>query len=74
MLLRTMVTGKDNQSLDAHRVLLFFFAVALVAQQVYALVSGHQFDQIAAASAYAGLLAGSGAGLWMKRSTEPGEH
>lgn len=67
----TAVTGKDNQTVDMHRVCLGTLVLALVGLEAYALYRGQRFDAEAFCFGASALLAGSGAGIALKAKTEP---
>lgn len=64
---KTLLTENDNQTFDIHRVLLLVGGLGYVALAAYqVIVKGSAFDYISYSAGFAGLLAGSGAGLMLK--------
>lgn len=65
------LTGADNTTFEIGRLLLVFFSVALVLQDVIALLQGQAFDVAKSAMAYGGLLVAGCGAIRIKASTEP---
>ena len=71
--LKTVFTGKDNQSGDIGRIIWAFSTVALVFHEGWATIVAHQhFDAVSFATACGGLMAAGAAALGLKAKTEPG--
>lgn len=68
---RDMFTGRDNRTYDIGRVLWFQSVQAFILISLYALYKGGTFDPILWGAGLSALIAGGGAGLAMKGSTEP---
>lgn len=66
-----LFTGADNETFDVARILWTLCVVALIAFTAYSLYRGDRFDVASFAGGCAALLFGGGAGVWVKRETEP---
>lgn len=69
---RSLFTGKDNQSGDVGRVLWTFLTVALTALEAHAVYKGAPFDPISFSTGATAILAGGAGALGLKARTEPG--
>lgn len=70
--LKTMLTGKDNQSADVGRVIWALNAVALVGYTGWSVIGAHDaFNAITFATASGAIMAAGAASLGLKASTEP---
>lgn len=65
-------SGRDNQSVDMGRVLWAVSVLALIVFQAHTVWTDGHFDPIAFSGGCAAILAGGGAALGMKATTEPG--
>lgn len=70
-LFKDMVTGKDNATFDAARVLWIAGVIAFFAFTAYDIYKGNHFDMVNYGTAYGLLLAGGAAGVKIKETTEP---
>jgi hypothetical protein len=71
--LRHLFTGRDGVTFDLGRVLWIKLATAFVALSAWHVLHGGAFDPMAWAGGAAAILAGGGAALGLKASTEPGD-
>lgn len=70
--LRMLLSGKDNMTPDIGRILLFIGALAMVFFTGYDMVINKTpFNSADFGVSFAAMLAGGGAGIAVKRSTEP---
>ena len=70
--LRSMLSGKDNVSIDVMRVLVGVFGIALVAFTAWAEWKSGTFEPIGFVGACGGLLTSAATALRIKATTEPG--
>jgi hypothetical protein len=66
-----LFTGSDNETFDVARILWAICVISLIAYTGFDLYQGRKFDIAAFAGGCAALLFGGGAGVWIKRETEP---
>lgn len=69
---RSLLSGKDNVSLDVVRVLVGAFGVALIGFTGWSIAQGHVFDPVSYVAGCGGLLTAGAAALRLKAPTEPG--
>jgi hypothetical protein len=75
MWLRTMMSGRDNVSIDVGRVLFAGTIATAIALEVFVVVvRGDHFDLVQFGGALASLLLAGGASLAVKGHTEPEEY
>lgn len=73
--LRTMMSGRDNVSIDVGRVLFAAAIAAVIGLETFAVVwRAQSFDPVQFGGAIASLLIAGGASLAVKGHTEPEEH
>ena len=70
--IRSMLSGKDNVSVDVMRVLVGLFGVSLVVFTAWAVWKSGTFEPIGFVGGCTGLLTGAAAALRIKAPTEPG--
>ena len=70
-IIRDLLSGKDNYSLDIGRVLWAVGMVQFFGMSMYALIFGLAFDYISWSAGFGAILASGGAALKLKESTEP---
>ena len=70
--LRSMLSGKDNVSIDVMRVLVGMFGIALVTFTARGVWMSGAFDPLGFVGACGGLLTSAAAALRIKAPTEPG--
>lgn len=70
---RDIFTGRDNRTYDMGRVLWFQSVQAFVLVTIYSLHKGGSFDPVTWGAGLAALIAGGGAAIGMKASSEPNE-
>ncbi len=68
---RLLLTGKDNQTYEIARVLLFFGFIFFVAFAAYDVFMSKRFDPINFSAGLTGLLFGGSGGIAVKSHTEP---
>lgn len=68
---RLMLTGKDNETYEIARVLLFFGFIAFILFAAYDVWASHHFDPINYSAGLTGLLFGGSGGIAIKAHTEP---
>ena len=68
---RFLLTGKDNQTYEISRVLLFIGFLSFIAFAAYDVLSTHRFDPINFSAGLTGLLFGGAGGIAVKANTEP---
>ena len=71
LLFKHLFTGKDNETFDIGRIILFEAIQSYIALAAYAIYKGGAYDYIAYGTGLAALLAAGGAGIMMKAGTEP---
>lgn len=64
-------TGRDNKTIDIGRVQWFFMTIAYMAFSGIAVWRGQAFDPVQWATGAGAILALGGAGLALKKETEP---
>jgi hypothetical protein len=70
---RDIFTGRDNRTYDMGRVLWFQSVQAFVLVTIYSLHKGGSFDPVTWGAGLAALIAGGGAAIGIKASTEPND-
>ena len=71
---RTMVTSRDNRSIDIGRVLFALAIFSAIGLEVFVVtIRGTAFDLVAFCGGVSSLLVAGGASLAVKGSTEPSE-
>lgn len=71
-MMKQMLTGIDNSTLDIGRILWAMGILVFFGLSIYALVhKGQTFDPIAWGTGFGCALAGGGAALGFKKGTEP---
>lgn len=69
---KMLLTGKDNQTYEIARVLLFVGFVSFLIFAAYdVLVSQHNFDPLSYSAGLTGMLFGGSSGIAIKAKTEP---
>ena len=68
---RLLLTGKDNQTYEIARVLLFFGFISFIAFAAYDVFASHHFDPLNFSAGLTGLLFGGSGGIAVKARTEP---
>ena len=68
---RLLLTGKDNQTYEVGRVLLFVGALSFMAFGAYDVFWAHHFDPVNYSAGLTGLLFGGSGGIAVKAHTEP---
>jgi hypothetical protein len=66
-----LLTGKDNQTYEIARVLLFIGYMSLIVFTAYDVFASHHFDPLDYSAGLAGLLFGGAGGIAVKAKTEP---
>lgn len=69
---RSMLSGKDNVSIDVIRVLALLIGLGLVGFTGWSMWQGHDFNAMGYCGAAGVLLPAVSAALWGKAKTEPG--
>lgn len=69
--LRALLTGRDNETYDVARVLLFFGGLAFLACTLIDVVKGAAFEMDKFGYGFGALLGGGSAGIGAKGHTEP---
>ena len=67
-----IITGIDNQTTDISRVLLLLAVLFFLGYAGYDVYHNLKFDHIGFGTGISAILAGGGAGIKFKASTEPG--
>lgn len=68
---KDIFTGRDNRTYDMGRVLWFQSVQAFILVTIYSLHKGGSFDPVTWGAGLAALIAGGGAAIGIKASTEP---
>ena len=68
---RLLLTGKDNQTYEIARVLMFFGFLSFIAFAAYDVFLSHHFDPLNFSAGLTGLLFGGSGGIAVKAHTEP---
>ncbi len=71
-ILKHWFTGKDNETYDVIRFLIFCVTLVFIALAIAAFIHTHTFDMQSFGIGSASIVGGGGAGLGFKSSTEPG--
>lgn len=69
--LRDLFTGKDNKTWDLGRIMWFLGTLVYFAMTLYSLYQGIAIDPMNWATGFGAILAGGGAALALKQSSEP---
>jgi hypothetical protein len=70
--MRSMLSGKDNMSVDVMRVLVGMFGIALVVFTAWSVERGGTFEPLGFVGACGGLLTSAATALRIKAPAEPG--
>ena len=70
---RYLLTGKDNQTYEISRFLLFIGFISFIVFAAYDIFLSHHFDPINYSTGLTGLLFGGAGGIAVKAKTEPGD-
>jgi hypothetical protein len=68
---RLLLTGKDNETYEIGRVLLFIGYVSFLLFSAYDVFLLHHFDPLSFSAGLTGLLFGGSSGIAIKARTEP---
>jgi hypothetical protein len=68
---RLLLTGKDNQTYEIARVLMFSGFLSFVAFAAYDVFWAHHFDPVSYSAGLTGILFGGSGGVAVKANTEP---
>jgi hypothetical protein len=66
-----LLTGKDNQTYEITRVLLFIGYLSLIVFSAFDVFVSHRFDPLDYSAGLTGLLFGGAGGIAVKAKTEP---
>lgn len=69
--IQKLITGKDNSTPDIGRILWIIGVLAFIGLSIAALIKGQSWEPEAYGIGLGAVLAGGGAGIGLKKATEP---